>query len=170
MCFCLGNWGALDSTKSGHTDKIRCSVKSLPFSVGYWRVLEYNLEDKTQSTLAKLGILVDILEMFCRIFEQPAKCTSSEFIYCTGTLEFDSERTRFYLWEITYEKKQSPVKMSFSWETGQPMSTTWRCGKHGDMAFFLIIDRGGFLFTYFIRISWNQIKCNKVCIKLCFMK
>ena len=35
-------------------------------------------------------------------------------------------------------------------------------------SFFL--NRGGFLFTYFIRISWNQIKCNKIYIKLYFMK
>ena len=35
---------------------------------------------------------------------------------------------------------------------------------------FHIIVRGGFLFTYFIWISWNQIKFNEICIKLCFMK
>ena len=43
-------WGALDSTKSGHFDKIRCSVKSLPSCVGYWHVLDYNLEGKLQAT------------------------------------------------------------------------------------------------------------------------
>ena len=36
--------------------------------------------------------------------------------------------------------------------------------------FFPIIVRGGFLFTYFIWISWNQIKYNEIYIKLCFMK
>ena len=35
-------------------------------------------------------------------------------------------------------------------------------------SFFL--NRGGFLFTYFIWILWNQIKCNEIYIKLCFMK
>ena len=38
--------------------------KSLPFCVGYWLVLEYNLGGQTQSTLAKwttkLGVLVKI--------------------------------------------------------------------------------------------------------------
>ena len=38
------------------------------------------------------------------------------------------------------------------------------------LIFFPIIVRGGFLFTYFIWISWNQIKCNEIYIKLCFMK
>ena len=32
------------------------------------------------------------------------------------------------------------------------------------------LNRRGFLFTYFIWISWNQIKCNEIYIKLCFMK
>ena len=41
MCFCQGIWSVLDSIKSGHTDKITCSL------MGYWHVLEYNLkEDK----------------------------------------------------------------------------------------------------------------------------
>ena len=48
-CLCLGNWGVLDSTQSGHNDKIGCSVKILPFCVGYWRVLDYNLEDKLKA-------------------------------------------------------------------------------------------------------------------------
>ena len=39
VCFCQGIWGVLDSTKSGHTDKIRCSL------MGYWHVLEDNLEE-----------------------------------------------------------------------------------------------------------------------------
>ena len=39
MCFCQGIWGALESTKSGYTEKIKCSL------MGYWRVLEYNLEE-----------------------------------------------------------------------------------------------------------------------------
>ena len=34
----------------------------------------------------------------------------------------------------------------------------------------LIIVREGFLLTYFTWILWNQIKCNEICIKLCFMK
>ena len=50
-------------------------------------------------------------------------------------------------------KKQSPVRTTFSSETGQPMSTTWRRGKHGNMAFFLMMVRGGLLFTYFLQIS-----------------
>ena len=49
VCFCLGNWGVLDSTKSGHTGKIRCSIKILPFCVGYWRVLDCNLEGKLKA-------------------------------------------------------------------------------------------------------------------------
>ena len=36
--------------------------------------------------------------------------------------------------------------------------------------FFPMIVREGFLFTYFIWISWNQIKCNEIYIKPCFMK
>ena len=32
------------------------------------------------------------------------------------------------------------------------------------------LNRRVFLFTYFIWISWNQIKCNEIYIKLCFMK
>ena len=43
-------------------------------------------------------------------------------------------------------KKQFPVRITLC-QTGQQMATTWRHGKHGDMV------RGGFLFTYFIRIS-----------------
>ena len=39
-----------------------------------------------------------------------------------------------------------------------------------EYSFFLIIIWGGFLFTYFVWISWNQITCNEICIKLCFMK
>ena len=50
-------------------------------------------------------------------------------------------------------EKQSPVRITFSRETGQPMSTTWRRGKHGDMAFFNMMVRGGFFFTYLMRIS-----------------
>ena len=34
----------------------------------------------------------------------------------------------------------------------------------------LIIVREGFLFTYFTWISWNQFKCDEICVKLCFMK
>ena len=67
-------------------------------------------------------------------------------------------------------KKQSSVKITFSLETGQPMPTTWRRGKHGDMAFFAYDGSWGFLFTYVIQISWNKIKCNVICIKLRFMK
>ena len=36
--------------------------------------------------------------------------------------------------------------------------------------FFLMNVCGGFLFTYFIRISWSQIKCSEICIKLCLME
>ena len=36
--------------------------------------------------------------------------------------------------------------------------------------FFMIIVQGGFLFTYSLWISWTQIKCNEICIELCFMK
>ena len=50
VCFGLEIWGVLDSTKSGHIDKIRCSVKRLPSCMGYWRVLDYNVEGKLQAT------------------------------------------------------------------------------------------------------------------------
>ena len=33
---------------------------------------------------------------------------------------------------------------------------------------FLMIVLWGFFFTYFICISWNQTKCNEICIKLVF--
>ena len=50
VCFRLRKWGVLDNTKSGHTDKIRCSVKILPSCVGCWCVLDYNVEDKLEAT------------------------------------------------------------------------------------------------------------------------
>ena len=34
---------------------------------------------------------------------------------------------------------------------------------------FFFLNREGFLFIYFVWILWNQIKCNEIYIKLCFM-
>ena len=36
----------------------------------------------------QLSIVVQYLEVFCRINDYTAKCTSSEFIYCSRRLEF----------------------------------------------------------------------------------
>ena len=57
--------------------------------------------------------------------------TVSEFIYCTRTAEFLGERTPSVLisGKIIWKKKQSPVRITFSYKTGQPMSTTCGCGK-----------------------------------------
>ena len=89
--------------------------------------------------------------MFYRIFEYPAKFTSSELFNAQDLL--NSIVKEFVFISCKIMKKQSRVRITFSWETGQPMSTTWRRGKHGDMAFFLMMVLGGFLFTYFLRIS-----------------
>ena len=58
-CFWLGIWGVLDSKKTGRTNKMRCSVKKLPFWVGYWRVLDYIRRTNSKHP-GKLGILVKI--------------------------------------------------------------------------------------------------------------
>ena len=73
-------------------------------------------------------------EMFCRIFKYSAKCTSSEIIYW-NRLNSIVHEPGFISGKIICEKKQSPIKITFSWETGQLMPT-WRRGKHGDMALF----------------------------------
>ena len=121
MCFCLRIRVVLDSQSRGALSKVRCSVKILPFCVGYWRDLNYNWRVNSKHP-GKLGILVRIyifswdnkmvflcgicllpekmtllfsilnkyvstviwyLEIFCRMIEYPAKCTSFDFIYCT---------------------------------------------------------------------------------------
>ena len=65
VCFGLEIWGVLDSTKSGHIDKIRCSVKRFSSCMGYWRVLDYNVERKLQATWQnKICILVKIYVFF----------------------------------------------------------------------------------------------------------
>ena len=86
MCFWQAIWGVLDSKKTGHTVKIRCSVKNLPFCVGYWHVLDYNW--RTNSNPGKLGILVKIyifsrdntMVFFCGICLFPEKMTL--FFFC----------------------------------------------------------------------------------------
>ena len=106
--------------------------------------------------------------MFCRIFEYPAKFTSSELFNAQDPLNSIVNERVFISSKIM--KKTVSCENNLFMRNSQPVSTTWRRGKHGDMAFFLMMVLGGFLFTYFIRISWNQIKCNEICIKLCFMK
>ena len=74
--------------------------------------------------------------MLCQISEYPAKCNSSEFIRCSRYLNLIVNEPVFISGNIICEKKQSPMKITFSRETGQPMYTTWRRDKHGDMASF----------------------------------
>ena len=61
--------------------------------------------------------------MLCRIIGYPANGTR--------TAEFLGEGIASVLisGKIIWEKKQSPVRITFLCKTGQPMSRTWRRGK-----------------------------------------
>ena len=163
--FCLGIWGVLDSAKSENTGKIRCSVKSLPSFVGYWRALDYNLEaNSKQPGKIRYWILVKIyifswdnMAFLCDISLLPEKKKLFFFILQKRSL-------RGVLWPATLLKKRL-------WRRCFPLSfvkflRTLFLREHLRWLFPILtishLNRGGFLFTYFIWISWNQIKCNEI--------
>ena len=126
----------------GALNKIRCSIKILPFCAGYWRDLDYNWRTNSKHP-GKLGILVKIyifswdntmvflcgicllpekmtiffsilnkhlsiairyLQVFCRIIEYPAKCTSFNFIYCTRIADSSENEPVLISGKIIWDK------------------------------------------------------------------
>ena len=56
--FCLEIWGVLDSTKSGHTDKIRCFLMDIDV---FWSIIWRRTNSSTLAKwTTKLGILIKI--------------------------------------------------------------------------------------------------------------
>ena len=91
--FSVGYWGELDynwRAKSKHPGKLSILVKTYIFSLDNTMVFLCGiclLPEKMTiffSILNKhLSIAIRYLQVFCRIIEYPAKCTSFNFIYCT---------------------------------------------------------------------------------------
>ena len=97
MCFWLGTWGVLGGKKTGRTDKIRCSVKNLPFCVGCWRVLDYNWRANSKHS-GKVGILVKIY-----IFSR------NTMVFLCGICLFTEKMTLFFFYPYQIAIYSCPV-------------------------------------------------------------
>ena len=68
-------------------------------------------------------------QVLCRIIECPAKCTSFGWTYYTRTPGLLENEPVLISGKIIWEKNKSPVRKTFLYKAGQPMSTSSRRGK-----------------------------------------
>ena len=97
-----------------------CGICSLPEKM----TLFFSILNKWLSTVARY------LEVFCRIIEYLAMCTSFDFIYCMRTHKSLENEPVLISGKIIWgKKKQSPMRINVLCKSGQPMSKSWRRGE-----------------------------------------